>query len=647
MKGWNADAAGANSYLHLGGVEHPDTDPAFWAVMQTLRLARDCGHGDEVMRQVMAIVRGDSSCPSNSITSTLVERLQLLGWHVDAQGFLWDHIGKFSLFMTCFAELKLRAMWAWNQVIAAAVAHRPGLRHFAWTDPVSTRRWLKSLPISDRALMHRALNGTHFTQDGLMHCQKSSDDVCEFCESSDSRYHRFWVCPEFQSSRDSLPESIMNLVPSLPECVSCYGWALKPASHDAWFRMLATIPDAPLPEVAPMRECIHLFTDGSCLFQQDPALRFASFAVVLADPANDASDSLVVDVGHLPGVLQSSYRAEIYALLRAVMLVRRFGCSAHIWSDCEGVVKRFRRLLTGVPPRINSPHYDLWQLIFQECLDMPRSVLQITHVSAHREGAETALEDWCFAHNHVVDRAAVRFNYTRDAAFWECFHYHASCVAAAQDISRGVQQVILSVSQRVVRRAVVDPPERVEAVAPSASGRWTGLRPLQPLPDDATRWYSLTVVRKLLSWFHQVLHGSSSPVIWVSHLQLYFDYQLSTGWAGPAKVAGWRDGDDLPLFSLSDYPCRTRVRWFTKVLKETLRKCGQEMSYHFGRPASQALLIHTGSAALPWPADRLAFIDQWLLSHVPGGIRRVGTAIDHLPIAPRSAWFDPIFISSV
>ena len=81
--------------------------------------------------------------------------------------------------------------------------------------------------------------------------------------------------------------------------------------------------DAPLPDLPPVSECIHLFTDGSCLFQQDPALRFASFAVVLADPAGDASDSLVVDVGHLPGVLQSSYRAEIYALLRAVMLVVR------------------------------------------------------------------------------------------------------------------------------------------------------------------------------------------------------------------------------------------------------------------------------------------------------------------------------------
>ena len=41
MKGLEADAAGSNAWLQLGMIEHPLADPGFWAIMQTIRCARD------------------------------------------------------------------------------------------------------------------------------------------------------------------------------------------------------------------------------------------------------------------------------------------------------------------------------------------------------------------------------------------------------------------------------------------------------------------------------------------------------------------------------------------------------------------------------------------------------------------------------
>ena len=170
---------------------------------------------------------------------------------------------------------------------------------------------------------------------------------------------------------------------------------------------------------------------------------------------------------------------------------------------------------------------------------------------------------------------------------------------------------------------------------------------MDELRPDVTRWYSLGMVRKILSWFFQTLHGYDGPVYWISQAQLYIDFQLSTGFRGPAKINGWIDADDLQYFSLADHPFRTRVRWFNKVLRETFRKCNQPVTHRFGLPQSNVLGLHLSTLALPWPMGRIELVDKWILSFLPDGVRRMSTALDHLPLAKRSHEFDTVFISTV
>ena len=128
---------------------------------------------------------------------------------------------------------------------------------------------------------------------------------------------------------------------------------------------------------------------------------------------------MVLDCGHLPGLIQNSYRAEIFAVLRAVRAAHCMRCSAMIWSDCEGVVKRVRNLLRGGAPRVNSPNYDLWVLLAQAISDADQSHFDITYVASHKgHRAFSPLEEWCFRHNHWADRTAVRMNYNRPSEFW-------------------------------------------------------------------------------------------------------------------------------------------------------------------------------------------------------------------------------------
>lgn len=85
-----------------------------------------------------------------------------------------------------------------------------------------------------------------------------------------------------------------------------------------------------------------IFTDGSCLWQDQPNYRLASWAVCIADPiSTNTFKSHIAAAGPLPGVCQTSFRAECYALLRAIRIVKEFQVSARIWTDCQGVLDRY------------------------------------------------------------------------------------------------------------------------------------------------------------------------------------------------------------------------------------------------------------------------------------------------------------------
>ena len=109
MKGLDEDGAGSNSWVHLGLVEHSMLDPQFWSLIQTVRCARDCGEAVQVARNLTSLTTQPDCLPTNCISSTLLTRLQVLGWHVHPDGFVSDEWGCFHLFGACMTEIVLRA----------------------------------------------------------------------------------------------------------------------------------------------------------------------------------------------------------------------------------------------------------------------------------------------------------------------------------------------------------------------------------------------------------------------------------------------------------------------------------------------------------------------------------------------------------
>ena len=277
MRGLDAEAAGCSPWIQLGLIETPTADPQFWAIVQTIRCIRECGEPSQVMPRLIQLVQGDTTLPANGITATLLSRIQMLGWHVSCHGQIVDVFGSFGLFEASLSEIVLRASRAWQHVVAQKVSHRPGFKDLQHADAESTRRWVNQLAPDEQILFHKCLNGSHITQ-----------------------FHRFWECEKFAHLRAEVSPDVVKLIPTLPEFLTGYGWSIRPHTMTTWQTMLASIPmptDVILHETP---ECLHLFTDGSCLNQASPQCRVAAWAVVNAC-IHDSAASQVVASGPMPG----------------------------------------------------------------------------------------------------------------------------------------------------------------------------------------------------------------------------------------------------------------------------------------------------------------------------------------------------------
>ena len=645
-KGLDIDKAGANAWIQLGLIEKSHVDPQCWAITQTIRCVRECGQASVVRGKLLQMVSGVEGPPANSFTTTPLARIQMLGWSVLPNGNLLDQIGEFCLFRTCMAELNVRISWAWQHVVAQQVAHRPGLVQLQYADVGDTRSWLSHLSYPDQELFKKCLDGCHITQDSKVHCQESGTDRCPYCQCTDSRFHRFWVCEYFAEAREGISPDQWALIAAAPEFLTCYGWSLRPYTVLQWMATLNAIPQPPEIHVSSCSGTLNLFTDGSCLNQHDPLCRVATWAVVYA--GQSFSQAGVLDSGPLPGVLQSAYRAEVFAILRALRLAKNHGSSIMLWTDCAAVVRKLRRCLRGHPPKPNSAHADLWGSVFDCLSEFFPGQVAVTKVAAHQgfSNVQSPIEEWCVFHNHLADRAALYAQMQRPVDFWPFYAKHVSAVTASRDLSRTVQRVLLAISQKVMRDDDAETEQVRDEVCQTPPVPLHAHRtlPVLSIPGAAVRWYGDEVVRVVLSWYWQNVYGSTFPYVWLSQFQLYVDFMLSGG-VGPIKFPQWQAGHNIPELDLLQLPFQKRTRWFCKVLKESLKHLGVGYSYMFVRPSSSALFLHTGCLAVKWDPRRIEAADQWILQHVPQGIHRTSRAIDLLPCAAKHSEFPPIWVT--
>ena len=458
LRALNSTGAGVNAAVHLGLIENCLTDPHFWTIFTTLQCARMAAPHHEVLANFRQIAQGTFRGPRNGITTTLANRVRKLGWSIATDGRVADRFGVFNFLTIGKAELMFRMHLAWPTVVASWVDHRSGFQGLAHADISDTRLWLRGLNLQSQGAFRKILNGAHITQDSKRHCDRSrpaTTDQCIRCGCSDSRFHRFWICEAFAPVRDRLPDDMLRLVPSLPESLVSYGWSLSPHTLKPWLQTLQAIPDVLPSQIdvcLPPGPWLHVFTDGSCEDQGNSYVRFASWGLVVAHLEVLDYTPCFTDAGHLPGILQSSYRAETFAVLRALHLAWVSSRAVHIWSDCSAVVSQLRALTLGRTVATGHPHGDLWRRIANYVKQIgPGHVRVASHVENLDQPG--TLDDWGSHWNAQVDAVAGSRNLSRPDAFWTLLEQHRLATRAAREISRHVQTVQLEISLQVLQEA--------------------------------------------------------------------------------------------------------------------------------------------------------------------------------------------------
>ena len=650
VRGLQADGAGCNPWVQLGLIEHPSCDPGYWSVLQTIRSVRDCATLDFVQPVLTRLAWQGTNIPGNSIAQTLLTRLQMLGWSVRVDGQIEDFLGPFCLFACPMAEIDFRAQHSWQAVVAQQVAHREGFKDLHLADVQGTRKWLASQTAEEAGLGRKLLNGAHFTRDAQRYWQEDDGNICQFCPSTDSRYHRFWLCEAFETHRATMDSQVWAMIPFLPEFLTTHGWGLRPACWQTYYMALLHIQETPF-DLTLMQEpsdgWLDLFTDGSCHHPKHDG-RLASWAVIQACPrdTNEATQSRVLAASPLKGLLQSAYRAELRAVLEAVKIAHHSRKKVRIWSDCQGVVDRVRAMLGNKwKATANSRHFDLWSQLRDLLTDCGPGSVVITKVAAHCEhqGCVSALETWCFLYNGLVDHAARVAHFLRPQTFWDVHHRFMRDVEFANFITQQIRMVQMSISKAVVYHQQTAHDEGHEHDEMEADGQnprsklptWRAPPEVSWVSHQMCQKYGERLVLSVASWFLQGIKEATKPPGWISFYQLYADYMLCTGEGGPLRMEAWTDSVSRPSASMIGISFKLRCRWFTHMLKELAVSWNWSMIHQFVRPQSEFLLLHAACAWIPWSEARLDRCESWFGSCLTQPARRDGRALIRLPVPMR------------
>ena len=308
-------------------------DPEYCLLLQHLRLFRlmwrDFPDSHPRMQRSLSSLRS----ATRGVSYLLSKQLRSVEWIVRGVVASHDNGRRFHLVNTPFKAVKRVLESSWLQKVGENVVHRKDCEEIDKIDAELTRVWQR-YSLGDRSLLLAQLTGVTFTRDCLAHAEGAQvSNACPLCGEPDSRPHRAKYCAAGDDLRNSLLQSLDGR--SLPDHTWAYGIWDETIGMREWQEHLCGL-QLPHLFVSSCEERQFVFADGSCMFPARPKLRLSGGAVILASPGTYS----VVWTGIVPGLDESSYRAEVLAMCVAV---GSFG-KVTVFCDNSAVVRIAERL---------------------------------------------------------------------------------------------------------------------------------------------------------------------------------------------------------------------------------------------------------------------------------------------------------------
>jgi len=616
VRGLRNDRVGTNPIAHLSTIGFT-YDPEGWAIVQTLKDARSFAPEGYFRDMMIEAVHLQTPIPNNGPVQILLDRVGALGWSVNCHGFLQDEVGSFDIFMISIGELNLRFAWSWPAVMARELSHRASFAGIQAADLGEVQRLSSCFTQSDMVYLRCAWDGTMYTQKGKQQWVSDDANLCKWCSQVDSFEHRLWICPHFQKCRELVPSTVLKEVDDLPPCLRNHAWPVRLDSQVQFFQHLDNIPEVPAGDYRLdhiVGQSFDLFVDGACLLPKDRVCRIASFAVTMALTWAGAFEHEVITAGHVPGVLQSPFRAELWGLLRALQIAVKLPGQIRIWTDCAGVLSRARLLqIDQCIVKPNQRHGDLWLKVFQQ-LQLLGSRVSFHKVVSHIEVGigQTEVECWAYWHNGLVDAAASAMNHRRSDAFLQVWEQSQRETVHSRELH-------LEIAKHAVRvgKLANEDRERTTSVNPrwvSNALKYGSMDNHLEVPSAMTispvfsKKFGVDFANHLQTWWLGTGHGflqTSVQLRWISFAQLFCDFMMSTGERGPWLRQGrWVIGHvDLPADQHPTFSQQSR--WFQMALKQYWSQNKLLIRSKLQRPSSASLQCWMNSALISWSVTRL------------------------------------------
>ena len=635
MKGLQANKKGASAIVHLSLCDDPRLDPGFFALLASLKSFRKYGDLDTSPIIFEDHAYGQTTAPGP--VATLASRLQQIGWNWSQGVTFVDQIGlSLHLVQTPWKALLSRLRCAWQESVAEKAQTRPTFQGLAQADPQFTMHQLRTLPQAPLTLMKRALNGTFYTNDKLVHAGKVPDSQCSYCGQTDNAAHRYWSCPHFEPLRSVPTLEVREFLQTAEPVTLHHGWIGKNWWEDDWLRKLHALPDRTTDFIGCFQvqpQVWDIFTDGSGFDPTNPLTRITSWGVVVgtckdassfsavapAKQVKDGASNVVFSffplaAGITPGIHQTVLRAELTGAIAALKWGIHTGVPVRLWCDNQRVCDHINQCQTGAPKitALDDDHDLLGQI--QTLMSHPiHSQSSVIKVAAHQaDASELASADlFAFTGNDQAHHVANNVRYEDNPEFWSLWEKLKSMEQLRIQVRHHVHETIIRISNEAVSCKV----DRTGEV-PQGSALGTLLNPSFVGNPCQEAWsdpkITPTVSDQLKEWI-SLLGDENYPLRWVSLVELFVTFQTSTDSLGVRLDRRRRQWTLIPktAWDREELTISILNRQFAKFLRNLCRILDVTYTSTLGRSSSDWYTAWSNVLRVRWPPQLASVAEEF------------------------------------
>ncbi len=651
MKALSMDKLGCNSHIHWALIEHPLSDPEFYALWTSCLTLRRHHIETVTARDFDFAAQTPKTKRKPGPAGVLINKLERMGWqHVQGYHFLDSFCQPISLLDTPIQEMKHRLHREWQQHAGSLWSSRSGFEGLQCVDAEASKVNSAEFSRDEQGTIISLQQGVFCTHDQLCGAKQVDNKDCRFCGALDSLTHRHWHCPSTAFSRALMDGTAQIIGPGLPACSRERGWMIEVSSVRDFKQSLNRIPETTfqfphLPSSHHSAEWIDLFTDGTALETCHPMTRLVAWGVVLSSTGVDGV-STPMSYGGVPGYWQTVTRAEITGFLSAVAIAVSNQKSARIWCDNQLVVDRARLLWSHeyqVSP-LTTDH-DLWTQV-EELFRCATKEIVIIKIGSHQDETEAShWQQWAFQNNEKADRLAA-FALTTIPADVLATQKEAS---RAHKFQMYLKKELHAHFARVAMMSIQNPDSKLSR------------EPLQSIPDDCfTIDFALIAnnahVRApknltfdgwvtCLQWLRDISdYHSQGPVTLVSWYELLWSLQLQIGKRGINSISAhnhWSIDNEV-----LEYDCAKNAHQLSKWLTHIIRLTFPEWKPSHARPSNCLFQNWMMCVAFRWKIASREKLASWM-NNIRNGkhFHKISNDIASMPVAFPETTDDPTPIS--